>query len=625
MEMTNIRIAMRKAGTSLLLGSLAVCGGMFATSCDDDVDMNDESFYTFTGQTASSFCHEDGRFTIFSQLLDDTGTAGLLSTYGYYTLFAPTDEAMEAYFTRNGISYASLTDEEKSEMVFNHVVKSLGVSYTSDYFEEGSLPEPTMSDNYITVSYDVDALGSGLTVYLNKNVPVIEKDVEVHNGVVHVVGNVIVPATDFITDVLEQNETTSFSLFAQALRATGFYRAIEPIRDESYVAPYPDGELTRGESKFQVPTVKRYGFTVFAEPDEVFANAGITTIEELASYAETYYGTENRGDYTSENNALHKFVAYHILDRQMGTNEFLYSGSTTVSSRMNERCEYYETMLTYRLMEIKAGNRINYRTKTRTCVGINEAESNLSAVNGFAHCLDAILVYDEDVMVNEVLNKRIRFDFYNIPPELTNNNIRWKLMNPGYSGYVVPNDFCGEHLQFSDETQITMWSSEGWTNFEEDELKLNGWYDFTLRMLPMPPGSYEVRIGYRQESWRGIAQLFVDGEIQGIPRDLRISGTDPMVGWIDDTENPAVDSENDKSMRNRGYMKAPASIYTPQAGGVSLRRMSACLRIIVGQFTWQEYGPHFLRGKNVYDPNQEFHGDYIEIIPVSQIDKEDIY
>ena len=146
---------------------------------------------------------------------------------------------------------------------------------------------------------------------------------------------------------------------------------------------------------------------------------GIHTLDELVAYAEQYYGTDDRGDYTSEANALHKFVAYHILDRQMSTNSFLYNGPCTVSSRMNERTEYYETMLTYRLMEIKAGNRINTLSDGR-CVGLDEQLSNISAINGFAHSLTSMLVYDENNMVNDVLNKRIRFDFYNVPPELTN-------------------------------------------------------------------------------------------------------------------------------------------------------------------------------------------------------------
>ena len=601
---------------------LLLSGAATMPSCTDDIDDSDSSFYTFTGHTVASYCQSEARFSTFARLLKDTGNDGLLSTYGHYTLFLPTDDVFDAYFAALNTSYDRLTAEEKNQLVYDHVIKSAGVDYTSDRFEEGALAETSMSDNYITISFTTDETGSGLVTYINKTVPVTEKDIEVHNGVVHVVGNVIVPSTDFLIDVIESEGR--FTVFSEAMRLTGLNRSTELIRDEDYVAPYPSGELEKGGMKFKVPTVRRYGYTLFAEPDDVMAANGISSVEDLVAYAERFYGTEARGDYADEANALHRFVAYHLLDRQMSTNTFLYNGPCTVTSRMNERCEYYETMLTYRLMEIKAGNRIN-TLKSGWCVGIDERQSNLGAVNGFAHSLTQMLVYDEDAMVNDVLNKRIRFDFYNIPPELTNNNIRWQLADiAGYSGYVVPNDFCSKHLSFSDETEITMWASDGWTNFEADELKLNGWYDFTLRMLPMPPGSYEVRIGYRQESWRGIAQIFVDNEIQGIPRDLRIAGTDPQVGWEPETGG-LTDSENDKAMRNRGYMKAPASIYTTQNGGVSLRAMNQCLRIIVGQFTWQEYGAHTLRGKNVYDPNQEFHGDYIEIIPTSQIEKEDIY
>lgn len=603
-----------------LLALAAITSTGNFVSCSDEVD--EGAFYTFTGQTVSSFCHEDGRFSIFASMLDETGISALLSTYGHYTLFVPTDEVLLRYFSDKGISLENFPLEEKEKIIYDHIIKSEGIDYTSDRFEEGALAESSMSQNYITVSFQSDDSGSGLIIYINKNVPIVEKDIEVHNGVVHVVGNVIEPSQDFLLNTLE-NEGR-FTIFAEAFRATGLDKATELIRDENYVSPYPSGSVVRGENTFKVPTIKRYGYTLFAEPDSIMHLNGIDNLSELCTFAERYYGTEAAGDYTNTENALYKFVAYHLLDRQMSTNSFLYNAPCTVTSRLNERCEYYETMYTYRLMEIKAGNRIN-TLSDGTHVGIDEQQSNLSAINGFVHSLTDMLVYDESNMVNDVLNKRIRFDFYNIPPELTNNNIRWQLVDiQGASGYVIPNDFCGKHLSFSDESEITMWASDGWTNFEADELKLNGWYDFTLRMLPMPPGSYEVRLGYRQESWRGIAQIFVDNEIQGIPRDLRITGTDPQVGWIADVDGPQ-DSENDKAMHNRGYMKAPASIYTTQNGGVSLRAMFSCLRVVVGQFTWQEYGAHTLRGKNVYDPNQEFHGDYIEIIPTSQIDREDIY
>lgn len=589
-------------------------------SCNEDV--NDDAYYTFTGNTVASYAASAEGFSTFSRLLKETGTEVLLSSYGHYTCFMPTDAAFEEFFHQQGRTYDSYTTDEKKSIVYDHIIKSAGVDYASSQFEEGSLQESSMNDDYITISYKTDASGGGLTILVNKSIPIIEKDIEVHNGVIHAIDGVINPSSDYILSVLQ--EEGGYTIFAEAFGLTHLNDSTERIYDESYVCPNDKGEIKRGETTFRIPLVKKYGYTLFAEPDEVLNRAGIGSVADLYDYAKRYYSDDAPGDYTSRANALNKFVSYHLLDRQMSTNSFLYSGPCTSPNSMKDRCEYYETQLEYRLMEIKAGNKINAQ-RDGTCVGLDETRSNLSAVNGFVHRLTDILVYDEDVMTNDVLNKRIRFDFYNIPPELTNNNIRWNLVDmPGYSGYVITNDFCSKHLSFSDDTEITMWASDGWTNFEADELKLNGWYDFTLRMLPVPPGSYEVRIGYRQESWRGIAQLFVDGEIQGIPRDLRIAGTDPQVGWIADTGS-ASDAENDKAMHNRGYMKAPASIWTQQGGGKTLRDTETSLRIVIGQFTWQEYGAHYLRGKNVYAPTQEFHGDYIEIIPTSLLDSEDIY
>lgn len=590
-----------------------------ASSCSDDV--TSDSYYTFTGDTVASYAASDANFSIFARLLEDTGLDALLSSYGHYTCFLPDDAAFEKYFSENGLSYSTLSDSEKREIIFNHVIKSAANDYSSEHFEEGSLPESNMNDKYVTISYISDSAGGALVITVNKTSTITEKDIEVHNGVIHVIDGVLTASEEYLLNLLENSG--DFKIFAEAFRLTHLNDSTERIYDESYVCPYPSGEVRRGETVFKIPLKKRYGYTLFAEKDEVMAAAGIHTLDDLKVYAAEYYGNEDPQDYTSRRNALNRFVAYHLLDRSMSTNSFLYNGPCTSANFMSERREYYETMYEFHIMEIKAGNMIN-RQKNGKYVGIDEGESNLYGINGFVHSLTDMLVYDEDVMVNDVLNKRIRFDFYNIPPELTNNNIRWQLTDMAdASGYVITNDFCTKHLSFSDETEITMWAADTWTNFEADELKLNGWYDFTLRMLPVPPGSYELRIGYRQESWRGIAQLFVDGEIQGIPRDLRIAGTDPQVGWTPDT-GTALDAENDKAMRNRGYMKAPASIWTLN-GQKTLRENDQCLRIIIGQFNFQEYGAHYLRGKNVYAPSQEFHGDYIELIPTSLIDTEDIY
>ena len=61
-------------------------------------------------------------------------------------------------------------------------------------------------------------------------------------------------------------------------------------------------------------------------------------------------------------------------------------------------------------------------------------------------------------------------------------------------------------------------------------------YDFTLRLLPVPPGNWEFRIGYNAEGWRGMGQIYFDGVITGTPVDLKIGDVqgDARTGWVAD-------------------------------------------------------------------------------------------
>lgn len=608
-----------------------VLAAAMASSCSDDV--KDDAYYTFTGQTVASFAADNtDTFSTFAALIEDTGTASLLSTYGHYTVFMPDDDAFAAYFRSIGKTYDSLTDDEKNEIVFNHIIQSGSVDYTSDTFEEGALAESTMSDNYIVISYKTDDSGAGLTIYVNKDVPIVERDIELHNGVVHRVGAVIEPTEEYPYDILLNPDvvgSNDFSLFARALSETHLADSLRKTYDETYVCPSPTGTATvSGWDNVMLPKVKRYGFTVFAENNAVMAQAGINSFEDLVQFARRYYDDGNPSDFTSRDNALNKFVAYHLLDRQMPTNSFLYNGPQTAPNSMRDREEFYETMYEFHIIKVNVGPVLNRSTRNKNnYIEIDEANSNFSAINGYVHGLKQMLVYDRDHMENDVLNCRIRFDMFNVPPELTNNNIRWQLSSlpAGTPAYSIPHDYCSKHISFSKETSIIMWASPYWDVHQEDEMKLDGWFDFTLRLIPVPPGSYEIRVGYRPESWRGIAQFFIDGQIQGIPRDQRIVGSDPQVGWIADT-GTAQDAENDKAMRNRGFMKAPASMWSNH-DNCTFRdiQQKQPLRMIIGTVSFQDYGAHYLRAKNVYSDDREYNGDYIELIPTSLIDTEDIY
>jgi hypothetical protein len=168
-------------------------------------------------------------------------------------------------------------------------------------------------------------------------------------------------------------------------------------------------------------------------------------------------------------------------------------------------------------------------------------------------------------------------------------------------------------------------------NYEGDEVFLvvqNGkLYDFTVTTPPIPAGTYEVRFGYQSNGRRGVAQFYVDGEPCGVPVNLNTLGTDPMIGYVlpgsDVSDVPGF--ENDKMMRNRGYMKGPNSfkaVVESWYSGQSARYNSSNLRKILGTYRFLTSKNHQLMVKGL--SGGQFQIDFIEFVPTSLLESEDI-
>lgn len=98
-------------------------------------DVADEACCTFTGDTVASCCEANPEtFSKFTDLISDTGNDALSSTYGHYSCFIPDNAAFETYSAAIGKSYSGLNDDEKKEIVYNHVIKSEAADFTSDRF-----------------------------------------------------------------------------------------------------------------------------------------------------------------------------------------------------------------------------------------------------------------------------------------------------------------------------------------------------------------------------------------------------------------------------------------------------------------------------------------------------------
>lgn len=671
---------------------VALCTGLCFSSCREEIDTHNR--YTFTGNTVASFLekHED-MFSDFITILKRGGKYNLMKAYGTYTCFAPTNEAIGRFlFEQDSIYKASLlpgakkviwtgvtsprledlTDSMCTVIAQTHLLTK---TYLTTEMEGDVVPTMNLNDRYLTMSYGTDSLLHSV-IYIN-GAEVIASDQEVENGVVHTISDVMNPSSNTVPAQIEN--TPFLTIFSEALEKTGLVDKLQAYKDYNYKDGDKKTLTIYNASGCPYPPTRYFGFTAFCEPDQLFNDYGIYNIDDLYKQCKIWYPNATDEDFTSPNNALYKFISYHLLDRKLPyTRLVCYNisvvlrGNTIFRSESNlltrgDRYDYFETMqgtimkvtmprssATYgsdilinytkditnpaNIYDVPAGShdaRVNVRVKNpSTVTSDKENYPNYiqEALNGSILLLDNFLVYDEDVMSGYVLNEIIRIDFSSLVPEFTNNNIRWSSgeniefsSSSGDYEFYIPDGYS-EHLKYNTEEARLYYLSPhtSWSNYQGDECMCLGAFDFAYRLPHLPAGTYEIRMGYSANSNRGIIQFYVDDEVTGIPTDLRKLMTVPDVGWIADARTEDNGVANDKEMKNRGWLKGPTSFYY---GGSILARNyeGACRRVITTKYLTE--GDHWLRFKNVNDQDDgldQFMHDYLEIVPVGWMRREDI-
>lgn len=258
------------------------------------------------------------------------------------------------------------------------------------------------------------------------------------------------------------------------------------------------------------------------------------------------------------------------------------------------------------------------------------------------------LYYDENV-AQMLASERIRIDASSIFNELITNDIRSNenvIARNQCVGIPISEDY--QYLEGCDIGKKSKFyylpgriSSSGdycWKNYQGDEFNIQGQYEITIKLPPVPrDGMYELRIGLNVNSQRGMCQVYwgTDKEqlpAAGIPIDMRMGGKtwynkfgqhgvgDPgIVGWEDDVSgDDIVNAENDKKLRNNGYMKAPYSYWLQSSSATDLskqimRRQVDALRRIVLRENMKADETYYIQFKSVLsNEGTEFYLDYIE-------------
>lgn len=599
----------------------------------------------------------------------------LLSARGNYTCFAPTNEAIEIYLDSlvkigeaSSTDVSEIPDSVAESIVFNSIIDSENdAAYaTTDFTEEdgGALPRTNMNDRDITISYQSNSDGQTL-IYVNTNSQITEKDIEVENGYIHAVDKVLSPSTSALSDLIKATE--NLTIFGNLLEITGWDLKMLEYKDEAYDENTEYDDLRgkdAGDSDWPgiYPEHKYYGYTAFVETDSVFNANGITDEVTLAEWLKNkgYYSDANFDtDYTSENNAINQFVSYHLLPEKLTTNlmtfysneKGYYNGDKTTNKTWKTNVwEYYETMgsqrRTMKITAIRTGRRINrHATMNLTRyvetnvdipgIAINNTNGNYdnNARNGYYYPIDDILTWNDDV-ADIVLNERMRYDICSLLPEMMTMNIRQNRTNSWYfthDYFTTDLEDCDYFKTIVDMSETTKFeylpntgysgSSGSWLNYQIDEFNIRGNFDFTMKLPPVPKTTtYEIRYGINANGNRGMAQVYVGENPNnlapyGIPLDLRIGGSG--AGWVSDTglSSEEID-ENDKALRNNGYMKGPKYFFPAQ--NVSGRDCTNCLRRIIYTGQLEAGKTYYIRFKSVLDSSTtEFFYDYLEIVPKS--------
>ena len=634
---------------------LAVALLMGIASCvDNDVKDGDANFYSATKKTAAELLAEHPeKYSMYIELLQrakPTQTEGedvsnyysMLGTYGTYTVFAPDNDAMRTYLAENGFeSIQSIPEKTCDTIVRNHIVNK-GAYFTTDY-SDGTLPSMNMDDRYVVITSDSDINNNNaLLLYVNKRSLIVQKDDSVTNGVVHTINRVMSASNNFLPDLMEEDST--ISIFCQALQLTNMADSLTKYIDETY--------YVHSDSVAQSKIIKRFGgkdmvahwyekryfkYTAFAEPNEVLAQHGINSLDDLIAHAKAVYDEtfpNDAGlydnDFTNRKNPLNRWVSYHLMNRLGNYSDWApYGDILTQCCRTDvaDAEDFWQTMLSEGMVRFcRAAGQLYANRKglkqTATIKGVRvltdseSGKSNQQALNGRYFYLDDLMEYTTSVR-DKVLNCRMRIDATTLSADFMNQGARGNLgweenylfaLKRGYiEGWKIsPESFVGVHCD-------NVW----WSSYLGNAVAVKGQYDVQIKLPNPPPGLYEIRLAYVAGEERGVVQVYFNNEPCGIPVDLR-KGVWEFV--VPDQERLKNDEEYnvsiDKTLRNLGYMLGPDSYGKP--GAISfridapehLRRILTTQQFVEGKENW-------LRFRQVLDGDAEWSFDYIELCPKS--------
>ena len=671
-------------------------------ACTEDIDTSDR--YVFKEETVLSYLQKHDVYSEYVKLLQQVPVSfrskstvyQLLSARGHFTCFAPTNDAIAQYLqdqvdagfitepSWDSFQSEELLDSIRRVIVYNSIIDG----GDEEIYEIMDFPlnnndefgRANMNDIKLSVFRPKDPD----SIYINRIFPInaLNRDIPAINGVIHQMEKVIAPRMVTLSTILKEQldgYASGYIVMARIIQACGLMDTLSKYRDEVYERLYQTGmieektpanglaTMTGGYS--YAPEHRKYGFTIFAEPDAFWEKtigkpASEIMPEDVQSWVEAgghYPEAVSNTNYKNPSNLLYQWTTYHVLPFKLSPERLVfhynekgydYLGAPTRLSI--PVTEYYVTMGQRRLLRLYESlesdgvylNRFpihdNGRHGTGHEIGCDQdkvgarvmrEDENLkdrTAINGYMYEIDAPIAYNEETR-NNLARTRIRMDCMSFFPEVMNNDIRRVPLTDAPHQWVhFPDDseykYIG-NLSINEGSTFVYYNAYGlkFGSLCGDEVKCVGRWELVFTLPPVPKrGTYEVRYRILTNSDRGVAQFYFGDRpgsmpAAGIPVNLTLGGADPITGWIEDTgTDDDADAEADKQMRNNGFMKGEESILILKNPGTTARANvnRNIVRRIVTRQTLDPEKTYYLKIKSVLDTEtSEFYMDHIEYCP----------
>lgn len=292
--------------------------------------------------------------SMWVEMLKYTDLYNTLNLAANYTCFVPSNSAVQSYLSSNGLQKVTdISKEMAITLIKYHTIK--GAAYSAVSFEDGVMPDTTATGDFLSTSFNEN--GGAVQINLEAT---IQKTVKTNNAYIHIVNKVLTPVTQTVWEKLQNGK---FNILSQAIEAVGYKDKLNTVNEIINTKNY------------------KYRFTLFAVSDSVYNSIGISSFQQLKDSLRA--GT----DYTASDNALNKYVFYHLLNQQISYSTLSYFTQTDT-----KRSKNYSTMAANELMNVSEVSKelyINYNTTTKK--GIKFLQINRNCKNGVMHIIDGLM------------------------------------------------------------------------------------------------------------------------------------------------------------------------------------------------------------------------------------------